>query len=165
MPQAWRQHWVLPATGNEDGMAEVNRDRIIHSIGNLTLVTQGLGASMSNGPWEQKREKLRDHTTLFLNKGSTMRPVSDESAIAIRAHRLDGSQSKSGRTLTASRRHYSTSGKRRGLGPCHPVIRIIRYEHVGTLLEFPLPAKRQRSAELPQRSSGHRDSASSSALQ
>ena len=37
-------------------------------IGNLTLVTGRLNSSLSNAPWDSKRETLADHSVLFLNK-------------------------------------------------------------------------------------------------
>ena len=41
MPQAWREHWPIPLTGGvDDEETAAVRDRIIHSIGNLTLNSQ-----------------------------------------------------------------------------------------------------------------------------
>ena len=55
MPQSWHQYWPLPAdTVDEDG-AIASRNRLLHSIGNLTLVNQRLNSALSNAPWEQKR--------------------------------------------------------------------------------------------------------------
>lgn len=106
MPQGWRQNradWGLPE-GTEDPIrAAGNRDRLIHSIGNLTLCTGPLNSSMSNGPWLSKpgesgkikplgkREELDKHSVLFLNKELTSNDapaVWDEAAIAARARRL-----------------------------------------------------------------------------
>ena len=66
------------------------RDRLIHSIGNLTLVNNRLNPALSNAPWEEKRVTLNEHTTLFLNKNLTDEAPEkwDESAIAKRAKRL-----------------------------------------------------------------------------
>ena len=49
MPQKWREHWktVPPLTLDE----EQKRDKYVHTIGNLTLVTQSLNSSLSNRPW------------------------------------------------------------------------------------------------------------------
>ena len=68
MPQAWHHHWPLPDNDDIEGEAASNRDRWIHTIGNLTLVNGSLNASLSNAPWGQKRETLADHSVLFLNK-------------------------------------------------------------------------------------------------
>ena len=68
MPQAWYgKHWALPA-GVERVEATANRDRAVHTIGNLTLVNQRLNSSLSNGPWVEKREALADHSVMFLSK-------------------------------------------------------------------------------------------------
>ena len=69
MPQAWRDHWDAPtASGNSEVDPAVRRDELIHTMGNLTLVTKRLNASMSNAALDQKREALDAHSTLFLNK-------------------------------------------------------------------------------------------------
>ena len=39
----------------------------VKEIGNLTLTTSKLNASLSNGPWNEKRVTLEQHTTLRLN--------------------------------------------------------------------------------------------------
>lgn len=46
MPQAWVKYWSLPA-----GTTEADRDARIHRLGNLTLLTSKLNATVSNGPW------------------------------------------------------------------------------------------------------------------
>ena len=45
----------------------LERNRRIHSIGNLTLVTKPLNSSMKNGPFLQKKEALRN-SVLVLNR-------------------------------------------------------------------------------------------------
>ena len=74
---------------NEVEQAE-NRDQLIHTIGNLTLVNNRLNPSLSNAPWEDKRATLNEHYTLFLNKDllDNAPEVWDESAIGERAKRL-----------------------------------------------------------------------------
>ena len=66
MPSSWQRNWPLP-----DGMAGDEaidtRDQAVKEIGNLTLVTGKLNASLSNAPWHEKIETLRRHTTLRLN--------------------------------------------------------------------------------------------------
>lgn len=49
MPQKWREHWQprAPLTLEE----EQRRDKLVHTLGNLTLVTQSLNSSLSNRPW------------------------------------------------------------------------------------------------------------------
>ncbi len=68
MPQGWRQSWRLPSSIMDRTQAEKDRDDIIHTMGNLTLVNKRLNSSLSNDPWSRKRRTLNAHTTLFLNK-------------------------------------------------------------------------------------------------
>lgn len=71
MPQAWRQHWIDNALDNDGQLDEttaVERDRLIHTIGNLTLVNIQLNSALSNGPWIAKRAELDKHSVLFVNK-------------------------------------------------------------------------------------------------
>ncbi len=68
MPQQWYgEHWALPA-GAERVEATANRNRAVHTIGNLTLVNKRLNSSLSNGPWIEKRAALADHSVMFLSK-------------------------------------------------------------------------------------------------
>ena len=81
MPRGWRNHWKYPYDDVE-GLSkekqlekeekqlekERRRDHVIHSIGNLTLVTKRLNAKLSNAPWNCKQKTLDEHTVLFLNK-------------------------------------------------------------------------------------------------
>ena len=85
MPQQWRQHWPL-STNVEDW----ERDQLIHSIGNLTLVNNLLNLDLSNAPWQGKQATLGEHSVLFLNKTLLDKApeVWDEAAIAARAKRL-----------------------------------------------------------------------------
>lgn len=71
MPQAWRDHWPLGADA-EPSAAEV-RDRVVQTIGNLTLVTARLNPALSNSAWAEppeacKRKGLADHSVLQLNR-------------------------------------------------------------------------------------------------
>ena len=66
MPRKWQAHWALP-----EGVEAEVRDRQIHTIGNLTLLTGRLNSKVSNGPWagaEGKRAALSAHDVLMLNR-------------------------------------------------------------------------------------------------
>lgn len=67
LPQSWEAHWPLPKGGDESE-ARDQRNRLVHTIGNLTLVTKRLNAAASNARWEHKRATLESHSTLFLNQ-------------------------------------------------------------------------------------------------
>lgn len=62
MPQSWQANWPL---GN---YAEEEREAILQSLGNLTLLTTRLNSSVSNGPWASKNEELTKHDVLLMNK-------------------------------------------------------------------------------------------------
>jgi hypothetical protein len=62
MPRKWHVNWPL-----DPGAMEVDRDRLIHTIGNLTLLTSKLNAKVSNSAWEIKRTHLREHDVLKMN--------------------------------------------------------------------------------------------------
>lgn len=90
MPQNWRPNWPLPGDITDTTRAAGMRDRLVHSIGNLTLVNQRLNSSLSNAPWVDKRDTLERFSTLYLNKIllENVPDVWDEAAIATRARRL-----------------------------------------------------------------------------
>lgn len=88
MPQEWRAHWALPPDTDTPEEAEAERDRLIHTIGNLTLVTKRLNPKMSNAPWHKKREMLNDHSVLNLRKSLTIHDEWNEETIRARGRQL-----------------------------------------------------------------------------
>lgn len=67
MPQEWRAFW--PSSGAEG--QDARRDNTVHTLGNLTLVTQALNSKVSNGPWSGpsgKYEGLRNHSSTYLTR-------------------------------------------------------------------------------------------------
>lgn len=69
MPQSWQEHWPLP----EEGVTAEARSWAVDGIGNLTLVSERLNPSLSNGPWTGapgacKRDGLHAHSKLELNR-------------------------------------------------------------------------------------------------
>lgn len=65
LPQSWLKHWPLPP-----GVQESERDDRIHRLGNLTLLTQKLNGSISNGPWlgeKGKAASLQGKDVILLN--------------------------------------------------------------------------------------------------
>ena len=90
MPRGWRRRslWNLPPDVEDEARAAVNRDLLIHTMGNLTLANDRLNTSLSNRPWEEKRAELLDHITLFLNKDLVKEPEWNEERIEARAHQL-----------------------------------------------------------------------------
>ncbi len=91
MPRSWHRDWPEPVPSNGWEDPEERRNRLLDSLGNLTLVNQPLNSALSNSPWEVKRKELRKHSTLFLNKDLLEHSGYDgwdEDAILDRARRL-----------------------------------------------------------------------------
>jgi len=65
VPQKWSTNWPLTPEESEEG-----RNRVVQTLGNLTLLTKKLNSKISNGPWigeEGKLVALRGHSALLLN--------------------------------------------------------------------------------------------------
>lgn len=85
MPRRWRKHWPLL---NATPEAEERRETLLHTFGNLTLVTQALNAPMSNGPWSAKRPEILRYSKLSLSTEFLNVPTWDENAIEARGRQL-----------------------------------------------------------------------------
>lgn len=67
MPRKWQTSWPLESRAQEDS----EREALIHTLGNLTLLTGRLNSKVSNGPWlgiGGKREAIKAHDVLLLNR-------------------------------------------------------------------------------------------------
>ncbi|MGH9434380.1 MAG: DUF262 domain-containing protein [Terriglobia bacterium] len=105
MPQKWSTYWPLPderlapcessfqaAMSNHqlDDKTKAlmdTRQRWIDTMGNLTLLTEALNPSISNGPWAAKREKI-GKSLLAMNRDIAAQPVWSEAEIEKRAGTL-----------------------------------------------------------------------------
>ena len=87
MPVSWEAKWPLP-DGIEPEESRRERNRIVHTIGNLTLVTQALNSALSNDHWEVKREELIKHSVLNLNSELRNEGHWDEDTIRARSRRM-----------------------------------------------------------------------------
>jgi hypothetical protein len=105
MPQKWAEHWPLPsgatAPCESTFQASLNghvlddetksqmeaRQQGVNTLGNLTLVTEALNPSLSNGAWAQKRAKL-GKSLLVLNREVAEADVWDEQHIHNRSSDL-----------------------------------------------------------------------------
>lgn len=66
LPQSWNAHWPVPGP-----LEAAERDEHVQRLGNLTLLTGSLNASVSNSPWlgkAGKRAALRKHEGLLMNR-------------------------------------------------------------------------------------------------
>lgn len=64
LPQKWEAHWPLSEASPEQ---KLTRERLLHSIGNLTLVTQEFNSSLSNEAFRVKRKEIVTKSLLRLN--------------------------------------------------------------------------------------------------
>lgn len=64
LPQGWQANYPLAESTPE--MKEV-REALVHTIGNLTLVTGKLNSTLSNAPWSAKSKTLQKNSVLLLN--------------------------------------------------------------------------------------------------
>lgn len=67
LPQSWSTHWPLPGEGDEKEERN-RRNSLVHTLGNLTLLTKSLNPAVSNGPWPKKRTEILKHSALNLNR-------------------------------------------------------------------------------------------------
>jgi hypothetical protein len=67
MPRSWMEHWPLPE-GLSPDEAKERREQLLHTIGNLTLLTEKLNPAVSNSAWSQKRKGILEHSALNLNR-------------------------------------------------------------------------------------------------
>jgi hypothetical protein len=72
LPQHWNRHWPLPVIDGEspEKLAErqQRRDTLLHTIGNLLLLTETLNPLVSNGAFKQKKKAILKHSALNLNR-------------------------------------------------------------------------------------------------
>jgi uncharacterized protein with ParB-like and HNH nuclease domain len=94
LPQGARvEDYPIRANGRrgEGETPEEARERLIHTLGNLTLLTQPLNSSVSNGPFAAKKAGITRHTVLRLNSflfGENAPSIWDELAITARGKSL-----------------------------------------------------------------------------
>ncbi|GJH20392.1 DUF262 domain-containing protein [Caballeronia novacaledonica] len=100
MPQGWVPHWPLqdgsqgvedawPGDENQPGvLASQRRDNLVHTFGNLTLITGSLNSAIKNGPWQEKRREILSHSLLPLNNQLHQYEAWDETTIEKRGREL-----------------------------------------------------------------------------
>ncbi len=105
MPRSWKEHWpladgteatrddflraIFEITEDESAVGQiVRRDRLKHSVGNLTLVTTSFNSKVSNKGFETKRVQFADQSILMLNKDIARESNWDEGRIEGRSERI-----------------------------------------------------------------------------
>lgn len=84
MPRKWAAHWKPDPRDTAD-----QRDKLVHTLGNLTLLTGRLNSTVSNGPWAGKRTALQAHDVLLLNRKLLESATDDWSDDSMRARTSD----------------------------------------------------------------------------
>jgi hypothetical protein len=84
LPRGWKANWPLPEETDE---AKDRRELLLHTLGNLTLVTKKLNSTLSNNAWSEKRKTLR-RSILNLNADLIVREEWNEAEIRRRSKEL-----------------------------------------------------------------------------
>ena len=94
MPQSWEEHWPLDSALEAVEEARQQRATLIQSFGNLTLLTQALNSSVSNGSWQTKldgngvEKGIREQTKIHLTQEIVDHPEWSETEILKRGKLL-----------------------------------------------------------------------------
>ena len=75
MPRSWQANWPLPK-----GINELERDRAVHTLGNLTLLTSKLNSKVSNSAWTEKKKHIEDRKSTRLNSSHSQQSRMPSSA-------------------------------------------------------------------------------------
>lgn len=68
LPQKWGKHWPPPVIeGLDPGAAVEQRDELLHTFGNLTLITGKLNSKVKNASFFDRRPELAQKSLLKLN--------------------------------------------------------------------------------------------------
>lgn len=92
LPRTWGEFWPVPeeVAGDAEQLVlfKARRDRLKHSFGNLTLITNSLNPALSNSAWTDKKPELLKWSKLNLSRDLHDVDVWDEEAIRARGERL-----------------------------------------------------------------------------
>jgi hypothetical protein len=83
MPRNWQEHWPPPdeSLGTAEETAQDVRNRLIHTFGNLTLLTTRLNSKVRNGSYTVKRPEIAEQSSLRMNTFFQNQMTWDESVI------------------------------------------------------------------------------------
>lgn len=92
LPRSWGEQWPYEngSTGSssDETVEAISRNRELHTLGNLTLLTSGLNISSGNKSLSEKKAKFEEHTGLFLNKWFSGKSQWTEAEIRERGEKL-----------------------------------------------------------------------------
>ena len=89
LPQRWQEHWLIETEDQEQRESLISRrEALIHTLGNLTLLTNKLNPGISNANWEKKHPKILHESKLNLNRALQKTILWNEDAIGLRGKTL-----------------------------------------------------------------------------
>jgi len=91
LPIHWREHWPLPKrdeTPEEHVQRVERRNKLLHTLGNLTFLNEKLNPAVSNGPFERKKQEILANSMLRLNRFLQDVDTWDEEHILARGENL-----------------------------------------------------------------------------
>ena len=98
LPQHWETNWKMVPNKNEkaeDFLArKERRNTLIHTFGNLTLLTESLNPAVSNGRFKAKKKEILKHSAINLNRFLLKANFWDEDNIITRGKALFAVASK-----------------------------------------------------------------------
>ncbi|CAN0624564.1 protein of unknown function [Burkholderia multivorans] len=86
----WRGVFQQPASDEEtpEVLASKNRDNLVHTFGNLTLITGSLNSAIKHGAWIDKRAEILSNSVLPINGRLSQYDSWDEATIEQRGREL-----------------------------------------------------------------------------
>jgi hypothetical protein len=90
LPVKWRANWPMSWPAGESVARGLARDRVLNELGNLTLLTQKLNSSVSNGSWTTKVAYFQHANDVLLTNDVVQNDATnwDEASIAFRTATL-----------------------------------------------------------------------------
>lgn len=92
LPQHWKAHWPMGVNEGEEpsefAEREHRRNQLLHTIGNLTLLTNSLNPNVSNGSLKKKKAAILRHSAINLNRFLSEETEWDEDRIIARGECL-----------------------------------------------------------------------------
>lgn len=107
--------WGWPHPAGTLRLMHTCREQLLHTLGNLTLVTAKLNPAMSNGPWHSKREDLLKYSRLALNAG--LPQTWDDTAIIERGAMLAEVFLRRWPRMEGGSRHHKSADRSRSQMP------------------------------------------------
>ena len=85
MPKKWEEHWYDESL---DDLGKYQRNQKLKTLGNLTLITKNLNSKLRNQAWINKKETLKEYSSLKMTTTFLGLEKWDENQIVNRANLL-----------------------------------------------------------------------------